>query len=229
MVSDAYFVERTAWIDGPLKAARGTLQTNYGLNIPLPTWNTCPASDALPLVHAGHYGNRVVINDGNLINPIGLATPYPATVTIDYNCLIERVSVVFNGLTHAYPSDILAVLEHEGVYVGLMLSVGGGSPGADNAYIVFNDSAPTIPDWPSTPGLGCGTYAPSRNTYCGTGCAPPGINYGDIKSDLSAFHHLDSRGDWNLYVADNYPADNGYLDNGFSVNVHCHKRRPHHR
>jgi len=181
-------------------ASGGAITNNYVVTFPL----------QLP-------GTTSQTNISTIIIPsVGTATPYPSVLNISgVTGVVSKATVVFNGVSHTWPSDIDAVLvSPAGQAVALMANT-GANDSIVNVSITFDDAA--AGPLPQFGRITTGSYQPTTfGTLASLPSAAPAAPYG---SSLAAFDGTDPKGNWALYVYDSKDGDSGFIAQGWSLNL----------
>lgn len=149
------------------------------------------------------------------------ATLYPSPIVVSgVSGVVERVSVVLNGYSHAFPADTdFLLVSPSGRKAILMSDTGAGAPGVASVSVTFDDYAPrpipsTVTGNTGNPFVS-GTYRPANSgiTDLFPAPAPPGPYF----YTLSAFNGDAPNGTWNLYVIDDANLDGGSISAGWTI------------
>lgn len=163
--------------------------------------------------------NSITINDATA-SAVGLATPYPSTVTItNLQGSITKVTVTLNNMTHGYPDDVdILLVSPAGQKVVLMSDTGGGNS-LQNCTLTFDDAAAAA--LPDTTQIVSGTYRPVN--YAGVGSADsfpapaPAGPYNN--SSLASLIGGNPNGTWSLFVVDDDGFENGNIAGGWGLTI----------
>ena len=144
------------------------------------------------------------------IPSVGIATPYPSTVTVAGVAAGAKVkSVRLNGLSHTWPSDIdMVLVGPDGTTRVVLMSDVGGTAGINGFVYTFDDSAPTLMPVGSAPQ---GTYRPTNAGATDNYPAPGPGSVTQATPSLSTFGTGDLNGTWRLYIVDDTGGDLGSL------------------
>jgi hypothetical protein len=143
------------------------------------------------------YGSPLTILDA------APASVYPAAVTVSgITNPVFDVDVRFLGLSHGFPGDIDAFVEHPLGPTSYLMSDAGGGTDAVDVDLTFDDEAAGFVPTPLVPGA----YRPTGST--GTFPAPAPTPAG---TTLTAFDGADPNGTWRLYLVDDSALDAGSL------------------
>ena len=171
---------------------------------------TVTFSFAAPATNSFANANAIIIPDH------GAAAPYPAQLNVaGLSGLISKVTVTLNGFTHAFPSDVSAVLVNPaGASALLMSHCGGGYP--LNTISFTLDDAAGVPLPASTPISDGGVYQVAA--YNGAVTLPGAVPtpYG---GSLAALNGTSPNGAWKLYVFDDSVGDSGNIAGGWTLNI----------
>ena len=164
----------------------------------------------LPASSAWANANTIAIPDH------GTGRPYPSSIAVSGVLgSVIKATVTLNGLTHAFPHDVSALLVNPAGKSVLLMSHTGGGYAATNLTLTFDDAAagPLPGNAPDV----SGTYVPTR--YPGPIVFPPPAPVGAYGATLSTVVGWDPNGTWSLYVFDDTAGDSGYIANGWSLNL----------
>jgi uncharacterized repeat protein (TIGR01451 family) len=147
----------------------------------------------------------------------GSGSPYPSTISVTgMTGMVTKVTVRLNGLTHASPDDIDAVLVGPQGQSVLLMSDAGSGTAASNLFLTFDDAAAS--NLPNSGAIVSGTYKPTNfDTVSDSFVSPaPAGPFGQI---LSLFNGLDPNGTWSLYVQDDSKQNVGNLAQGWTLAI----------
>ncbi len=174
------------------------------------------ASGAVFNPSGGDFTNTssVLIPEGQPGASSGLGQPYPSGV--DASGLYGNTSKVTAGirLTHSFPEDVdLLLVGPAGQRLILMSEAGGNFP-VSNAFLTFDDAAPTL--LPNDSQITSGGYKPTN--YGSTTEPFPAAPGPPFATTLAAFNGANPNGQWRLFALDNENGDVGRLD-GWRVSI----------
>jgi len=160
---------------------------------------------------------RSFTNDtGVIILDESAATPYPSSIAVSgMTGVVTRVQVTLLGLNHSYPDDIDMLLVAPGGRKTLLMSDAGGTFPITDANIIFDDTAPPIPN---SSEIVSGTYAPA-NWQAGSDIFSSPAPAGPYSSALGILGGINPNGTWSLYIADDIPENEGSLAEGWSLSI----------
>ena len=167
------------------------------------TWATADATATAP-------GTPVTSSSVINIPSAGPSTPYPSNLVVSgLPGSVTHLRVRLNGLAHAWPGDIGALLvSPAGQRVMLMSGAWNNPVTAMPVSLTFADGAPQ----PSTTGAPVtGTYRPTNYR----GATLPGVP-GPYSTALAALNGTDPNGTWSLYVFDFVTGSSGTIS-GYSL------------
>lgn len=152
-------------------------------------------------------------SSGSIVIPsVGVATPYPSTITVSGEGIFVSKVTVSLTYSHTFPDDIdMLLVSPMGQKVVIMSDV-GGSTDVNNVAVTLDDAAASA--LPDSTQIVAGTFRPTNSGAIDTfpGPAPSGP-YG---SALSVFNGADPNGTWSLYVVDDLGGDTGSVS-GWSL------------
>ena len=154
--------------------------------------------------------------DGITLNDNSTATPYPSTITVsDRVGEIFKVEVGIQGLNHSFVSDIDMLLVGPSGDSVLLLSDVGGTRGATDLDIDFDDAASD--SLPTNSALSSGTFKPTdgdggQSQQDNVFDPPAPQNPLNFSDSLSVFNGQDPNGTWSLFIVDDTGADSGTID-----------------
>lgn len=148
----------------------------------------------------------------------GDATPTASTVLVsNVPGQVKAVQVTLRGFTSTDPTNFTALLvDPSGSKRVLLMSRAGGSTGATNVNVTFNQSA--LQPIPSDRQLVSGTFLPTALRELGFTLPVP-APAGPYESSLDAFKGLDPNGNWTLYLMNDTPWVSGVLFYGWEIGV----------
>jgi hypothetical protein len=152
----------------------------------------------------------------------GIASVYPAQITVHGPETVSSVEVVINLFKHERPDDVdMLLVSPRGEKIMLMSDAGGITgvpppmpPPVQYLTIHFTQSALAIPDddelfsWSYSP---ANYGAPVENSFpaaTGNKPQPPAGPYTDT---LSSLNGMDPRGNWRLYIVDDTGERSGFI------------------
>ncbi len=154
--------------------------------------------------------NLIVINDTNS------ATPYPSTINVSgVGSTLIKATVTFSHLTHAWPSDIDALLESPLQAGALLMANAGGGNAVRGVTLTFADNAST--NLPQATQIVSGTYKPTA--YFPVDTFPAPASSVPYATNLSVFNSGNPNGGWSLFVIDDSPGGAGVISNGWSLTL----------
>ncbi len=153
------------------------------------------------------------------INPLGVASPYPATINVSgFSGLVSRVTVTLSNFSHTFPDEVdILLVGPTGEQVVLMSDAGGSTP-SGNVTLTFDDAAPSaVPDnGPLTAGTYRAADYETGDNLVGQefpSPAPPGVR----GTQLAVFNGTTPNGAWSLYVVDDTAGDGGMIAGGWKL------------
>lgn len=154
------------------------------------------------------------------INDYSNATPYPSTINVSGLAgLVAKATVTVSNLSHAWPSDIAALLVSPSGQKSFLMAKCGGSYGVDNVTLTFDDAAANRVTNGSFGPIVSGTNRPTSYALA-TPPFPPALTPpAPYSTNLSVFNGRDPNGAWSLYVIDDSPGADGVISNGWSINL----------
>ncbi len=181
-----------------------------------PTGPLC-AGDPKRLTVTGAPGGQTVSNPAPItINSVGIATPYPANLTVTGLPAtgVTVQSVTLTGLNHTWAGDLdIALRSPTGTSV-MLLSDAGGSADFINNTMIFSDAAPGIFTVPP-PANATATVKPT-NTAGPDAFPAPGPASVPANPTLATFTG-DVNGVWELFINDQAAGDAGSVTGGYSI------------
>ena len=151
------------------------------------------------------------------INSVGPATPYPAIINVSgLSGPITDLNVVINGLSHAFISDVGALLVGPaGQSVVLFDAIGGSTTNTTNVNLTLDDQASA--SLPCSSAVTSGTFKPT-NCVVGDVFPPPApaSGYGAL---LSGFNGTNPNGTWRLFINDFVAPNSGSVAGGFGLQI----------
>jgi subtilisin-like proprotein convertase family protein len=137
----------------------------------------------------------------------GIASPYPATITVSgvpAGAIVKEVKI--NGLNHTWSDDVDIVLQSPSGTNVIIMSDAGGAGILTNVNYTFNDGAAvSLADGSGNPS---GTYKPTNFDNADNWIAPgPGTAPSAVT--LSTFGNGNQNGTWNLFIIDDVGGDSG--------------------
>ncbi|MEI8282208.1 MAG: PEP-CTERM sorting domain-containing protein [Armatimonadota bacterium] len=152
--------------------------------------------------------------------PIDLLDNSPASPSpVDFNVTgldgnVTNVGIYFNGITHAFPEDLGAVLFSSTGH-GTLLFDGPGNADETNTAAwdwKFDESITNVKlsDTGSNP---TGFYAAGQNKFSDTFTGAPTGPYGSSLLDYNGLTSAQALGHWLLYIQDFVPPDAGTIQN----------------
>jgi len=150
------------------------------------------------------------------INSVGPATPYPAIINVSgLSGPITDLNVVINGLSHAFISDVGALLVGPGGQSVVLFDGIGGTTAVTNVNLTLDDQAAA--SLSCTSQITSGTFKPT-NCIVGDVFPPPapGLPYGSL---LSGFNNTNPNGQWRLFINDFVAPSGGSVAGGFGLQV----------
>jgi uncharacterized repeat protein (TIGR01451 family) len=154
--------------------------------------------------------------DAIVIPDHGAASPYPAQLNVSgVTGLTSKVTVTLNGVSHAFPSDVSAVLVNPaGASVLLMSHCGGGFPVSNISFTLDDAAALALPG--STPLVDGGVYRPAAYN---SAVILPGAVVAPYGGSLAALNGTSPNGIWKLYVLDDSMGDGGSIGAGWTLSI----------
>jgi subtilisin-like proprotein convertase family protein len=167
---------------------------------------TCAALTLLAIAAAPSLAQEFVNLTPITIPNVGVAAPYPSTITVSgVSGNINNFAVTLGGLTHTFPADLRVLLVSPNGQKFLLMSESGGSENVQGAFLRFSSEATANL---STP-LVDGAYLPSGSSLGTSLPAPaPAAPYSLI---LNTLNGSNPNGVWSLYVTDTASGDQGSL------------------
>lgn len=148
----------------------------------------------------------------------GIASPFPSAIAVaGVTGTVSKVTVTFDGFSHAWPGDVDALLVGPtGQAVLLMSDVSEGAGLAvNNLSLTFDDAAAA--NLPASTLITSGSYKPTNYGSGDSFSAPaPGGAYG---SALAVFNGLNPNGNWSLYIQDDSSQDVGSVAQGWHLSI----------
>jgi len=136
----------------------------------------------------------------------GIASPYPATITVSgvpAGAVVKEVKI--NGLSHTWSDDIDIVLQSPSGTNVIIMSDAGGAGILTNVNYTFSDAAAlSLADGTANPS---GTYKPTN--YETDNWPAPGPGTSATAVTLSTFGNGNQNGTWSLYIFDDVGGDAG--------------------
>ena len=187
-------------------------------------WATLTAW-SVPLTFSN--SSYMAINDST--NPLTEAAPYPSAIVVSglAGQVVTKATVVLQGFSHTFPSDVSVLLVNPQGQSALLMSESGGQVkhSVTNLVLTFDDNVTNALPFESN--LVSGVFKPT-NGYLVLGNtnlpyefpppAPPGNS--NSPAALSVFRNTDPDGVWNLFVlCDAAGNDTGSLSDGWSLNL----------
>jgi hypothetical protein len=190
-----------------------------------PVYNTSTSESVI------YFKDRISVDNEN---PYGKSSPFPASLSVTESRIIERIDVLFDGFSHANPTDLRVLLVHNGSGV-LLLDQNKFSYNnkPKNLSFIISDYAVARPDGssPSTSNLGDykDTLIENKNlSVTLPGCSNPASlsyplpsgafdssdsnkNISVYSSGLKTFEGMNVFGDWKLYAIDYNEKDSGLV------------------
>lgn len=162
-------------------------------------------------------GTTIFSNNAAItINDNGLASPYPASITVTGLVgTVSKVTALVTNLYHPSPDDIdLLLVGPTGTNTMLMSDCGGGNS-VTNLALTFDDAAGgTLPD---NAQIVSGTYKPSNFLIADLLPAPaPAAPWGNT---LAAFNGSNPNGTWSLYIVDDLTIFSGGISRGWQLAI----------
>jgi len=166
----------------------------------------------------------ITINDAPVLNAIGLASPYPSSITVSGTSgTISDLNVTLHGFSHTFSRDVDVLLTGPGGQKYLLVA-DAGDDATTNVTAVFDDQAGSTlaatGAWGSSGSTV--TVKPSNfasgplDSFPAPAPAGPYANADGAAATLaSTFNGLSGssvNGTWNLYVVDDGLGDAGFLD-----------------
>lgn len=150
------------------------------------------------------------------------STLYPSPITVAGTTgPFDKITVVINGFTHTFPSDLDLLLVGPGGQKFMVMSDAGSSFDVANINLTMEDPAAAI--MPQAQ-LATGTFQPTNyDTTTDAMPAPaPGAPYDNPATAGSAtlvgtYGAVAANGVWNLYVRDDVGQDTGTIAGGWSI------------
>lgn len=148
----------------------------------------------------------------------GEATPTPSTVLVsNVTGQVKAVQITLRGFHSTDPTNFTALLvDPSGSKRVLLMSRAGGSIGATNVDVTFNQFA--LQPIPSDRQLVSGTFLPTALREPGFTMPAPAPS-GPYELTLDAFKGLDPNGNWTLYLMNDTPWISGVLFYGWEIGV----------
>ncbi len=149
---------------------------------------------------------------------VGIASVYPAQISIDAPPTVSSVQVVLNGFTHQRPDDVDILLVSPTGKKIMLMSDAGGATALQYLNLKFSP-APGLP-LPADEGpLSSTTYGPANygeqeNSFPAGSPDPPLGSYTDTLSDLSA---ADPRSIWRLHIVDDTAQRSGSISGSWCL------------
>ena len=168
--------------------------------------------------------SRVITGNVNLVNAapiaiplLGLANPYPSTITVSgISAAVFRVRVSLLNLSHSFADDLDVLLVGPDGRATLLMSDGGGEFSINAASVTFDDAATTaLGD--SSP-IVSGTVRPSNFGQDQDFFAAPAPT-APYATNLSIFNGSDPNGSWSLYIMDDAEKDSGSVAGGWRLMI----------
>lgn len=179
------------------------------------------------LALAGPVSAVVISNPGSISIPSGPgpATPYPATINVSgQSGTITDLNVTLQGVSHAWPDDVSALLVGPGGQKVMLMSDVGGRYAISGVNLTFDDEAASA--LPNSARIATGSYRPTQGTTAtGDGSNPRPANLpapapaAPYSTSLSQFDGADPNGTYSLYVYDDSSNDSGQIASGFNVDI----------
>jgi hypothetical protein len=136
------------------------------------------------------------------------AAPYPSQVNVPVGVgMVRDVNLRIDNLTHAFPSDVDALLVGPDGTSVLLLSDAGPSAAASNVDPILDDQAVG----PAPDPLVSGTFLPTDLVEGFADLFPAPAPAGPYGSALAAFNETDPVGSWSLYLVDDDPEVSGSI------------------
>ena len=152
------------------------------------------------------------------------ANPYPSSIVVSgLTGVITRVEVTLHNLNHSYPDDIDMLLVAPGGRKTLLMSDAGGTFPVFDATIIFDDTAPPIPN--STEIIS-GTYAPANWGFGDNDSFPNPAPVGPYVATLGTLNGIAPNGTWSLYIHDDIPENDGNVADGWSLSISTAQTSP---
>ncbi len=155
------------------------------------------------------------------INQLGIATPYPSTISVGgVTGVIGKVRVTFTKLSHTYPDDIDALVTGPRGQKLVLMSDAGGSTPVVNKTLTFDGAAGAA--LANEAAIDVGNFLPS-NYDSGTepfgDIFPAPAPVGPLSSSFLAFNSTDPNGTWSLFVHDDGGNDAGSISGGWALAI----------
>lgn len=149
------------------------------------------------------------------INQVGIANPYPSTITVSGRTgVVTKVTVTLTNFSHSYPDDVDIMLVAPNGASAIIISDVGGSDAASGVNLTLDDAAAT--SLPNAEPLTSGTYQPTNFALSDPFVSPAPST--SANTALSTFNGIDPNGDWNLFIIDDTDGDAGSIGN-FSLTI----------
>jgi len=154
------------------------------------------------------------------INDYSSATPYPSIINVSGLAgLVSKTTVTLSNLSHAWPSDIAAVLFSPSGQKSFLMAKCGGSYTLDDVTLTFDEAAAnSVTNGKSGP-IVSGTNRPTSYALATPPFLPAITPPAYYSTNLSVFNGIDPNGAWSLYVIDDSPGADGVISNGWSINL----------
>jgi subtilisin-like proprotein convertase family protein len=155
--------------------------------------------------------NQITLSSsGSIAIPsLGNGTPYPSVINVSgLPASAQVVSVMLNGVSHTFPSDIDILLQSPNGTNMILMSDVGGANAISNVNYTFIDGAPAM----GTGLNSTGTYSPTNITTPDNFPAPgPGSITQSTPTIALLNAGLVPNGNWNLFVVDDLDGDLGSI------------------
>ena len=163
----------------------------------------------------------IFANPAPIVIPgVGLANPYPSTITVaGVTSTISKVTVTLGSLQHSYPADIdMLLVGPQGQKVAILSDCGRGAP-ISGVTLTFSDSAASAV--PLFGPIVSGMYLPTdyEPGELGEPDSFPQAPLGATSTNLSVFNGTSPNGVWSLYVVDDGPGDQGVINAGWNMQI----------
>ena len=173
------------------------------------------------LMATGDFGNTLPINiyNGNFVDPLGRAEPYPSGAGVGgMDGPLRAISVTLLGFTHDSPEDVdIYLLSPSGKAVMLMSDAGSFIP-VEGIDLTF--STDSFRDLPETTQLRGGTYRATDYDGGDGDLIIQDVGRGTLVDSLNDLLGDDPNGLWHLYVADdNFQAGEGWIPGGWALSI----------
>lgn len=202
-----------------LPGVRAVQAGNYSVVVSNPFGAITSAVAVLTVVVDGASRFRFARPEAINIVDDAAADPYPSRLLVaGVVGVVTNVSVTLSNLSHPYSGDVAVLLVSPAGQRVVLLSKSGGSFGATNATLVFDQQMGNMTGQNAP--LVSGGFRPSDwANYAENGGFPAPAPDGISSTNLLDLAGHDPNGEWSLYVWDAERGDSGIIQNGWSLDL----------